>query len=66
MNATNPRNWRKSSYSGGEHGNCVEAGSENGTVSIRDTANRPAGAITLPPAAFATLLTAARTNTLNL
>ncbi|WP_026341490.1 DUF397 domain-containing protein [Actinomadura atramentaria] len=61
-----PTNWRKSTHSGGQHGNCVEAASTNTTVFIRDTANREAGALTLPTPAFAALLTAARTNTLNL
>jgi hypothetical protein len=30
--------WRKSSYSGGANGSCVELASGNGTVSVRDTA----------------------------
>ncbi|WP_084693250.1 DUF397 domain-containing protein [Actinomadura atramentaria] len=66
MNATNPRNWRKSSHSTGDHGECVEAGSANGTVAVRDTAAREAGAIALPATAFAAVLTAARTGALNL
>ncbi|MFC0040788.1 DUF397 domain-containing protein [Actinomadura rayongensis] len=66
MTEINPRNWRKSTRSGGQHGNCVEAGSDSGKVAIRDTAAREAGAITLPAAHFATLLAAARTGALTL
>ncbi|MFC0038511.1 DUF397 domain-containing protein [Actinomadura rayongensis] len=66
MNQISPRNWRKSSYSGGEHGECVEAGSMSGVVAVRDTAARDAGVITLPAAQFATLLAAARTGALAL
>jgi Domain of unknown function (DUF397) len=32
--------WRKSSYSDGNGGNCVEAASGNGVISVRDTADR--------------------------
>ncbi|MFC0040789.1 DUF397 domain-containing protein [Actinomadura rayongensis] len=59
-----PTNWRKSTHSGTEHLNCVEAASIPGKVHIRDTAAREAGTITLPKAHFATLLAAARTNAL--
>ncbi|MGH3252872.1 MAG: DUF397 domain-containing protein [Trebonia sp.] len=31
--------WRKSSYSGGNGGNCVEVGSAAGVVLVRDTAD---------------------------
>ncbi|WP_019631937.1 DUF397 domain-containing protein [Actinomadura atramentaria] len=61
-----PRNWRKSSHSTGEHGNCVEAGSADGTVAVRDTAAREAGAVAFPTAAFAALLSAARADALDL
>ncbi|POM26244.1 hypothetical protein BTM25_06380 [Actinomadura rubteroloni] len=66
MNQIEPRNWRKASHSGSEHGNCVEAGSDRDKVAIRDTAAREAGAITLPAAHFATLLAAARQGSLTL
>jgi len=29
--------WRKSSYSGGNGGNCIEVGGGKGTVAVRDT-----------------------------
>jgi hypothetical protein len=36
--------WRKSTYSGGNGGNCVEAGHSAGLVLVRDTKDR-AGAV---------------------
>ncbi|SHI25903.1 DUF397 domain-containing protein [Streptomyces sp. 3214.6] len=50
-------NWRKSSYSGDQGGNCVEiAETLTATIAIRDSKN-PAGPIlTLKPAAFSTFL----------
>jgi hypothetical protein len=39
-------NWRKSSYSGGNGGQCVETASTGGAVLVRDTANRDGGALT--------------------
>jgi uncharacterized protein DUF397 len=32
--------WRKSSYSDGNGGNCVETASGNGVILVRDTTNR--------------------------
>jgi hypothetical protein len=37
---TSNDNWRKSSYSGGEGGNCVELADREGRVMIRDTQDR--------------------------
>jgi len=37
--------WRKSSYSGGDGGQCVETASEVGTVMVRDTADRDGGTL---------------------
>ncbi|MEH0579447.1 MULTISPECIES: DUF397 domain-containing protein [Streptomyces] len=49
-------NWRKSSYSGDQGGNCVEIAETPATIAIRDSKN-PAGPIlTLKPAAFSTFL----------
>ncbi|WP_019630232.1 DUF397 domain-containing protein [Actinomadura atramentaria] len=56
-----PRNWRKSSHSGSSHGNCVEMGSADGKVGIRDSKNPTAGHLTLTPATAATLLAHVRT-----
>jgi Domain of unknown function (DUF397) len=33
-------NWRKSSYSDANGGNCVETGSDDGVILIRDTTDR--------------------------
>ncbi|MFI9834261.1 DUF397 domain-containing protein [Streptomyces sp. NPDC051913] len=44
--------WRKSSYSGDQGGNCVEVAEGTATIAVRDSKN-PAGPIlTLDPAAF--------------
>ncbi len=32
--------WRKSSYSNANGGDCVETATGNGTIKVRDTANR--------------------------
>jgi hypothetical protein len=39
MDATKVR-WRKSSFSGGNGGGCVEAGNAPGAVLVRDTTDR--------------------------
>lgn len=36
-------NWRKSSYSGGSGGQCVEVASADGQVSVRDTKDNERG-----------------------
>jgi Domain of unknown function (DUF397) len=46
--------WRKSSYSGGSGGNCVEvAGNLPGTIAVRDSKNPEGPALVFSPAAFA-------------
>ena len=37
--------WRKSTYSDGSGGNCVETASSDGTILVRDTTNRDAGTL---------------------
>jgi len=37
--------WRKSSYSGANGGQCVETASAAGTVMVRDTTNRDGGSL---------------------
>ena len=37
--------WRKSTYSNANGGDCVETASHDGTVLVRDTANREGGAL---------------------
>ena len=45
MEGTNAVTWRKSSFSGGNGGQCVEAGSIPGAVLVRDTTNRNGGTL---------------------
>ncbi|QKZ21902.1 DUF397 domain-containing protein [Streptomyces chartreusis] len=48
--------WRKSSYSGDQGGECVEVGESRTSVAVRDSKN-PAGPIlTLDPTAFTAFL----------
>ena len=37
--------WRKSTYSDGSGGNCIETASSDGTILIRDTTNRDGGTL---------------------
>jgi hypothetical protein len=37
--------WRKSSYSGENGGNCVECGTGSGAIAVRDTTNRDGGTL---------------------
>ena len=46
-------NWRKSSYSGNNGGDCVEVGSEPDVVGIRDSKNRDSGYLTISPQEWA-------------
>lgn len=46
-------NWRKSSYSGNNGGDCVEVGSEPDVVGIRDTKNRAGGYLAISPEGWA-------------
>ncbi|WP_067636291.1 DUF397 domain-containing protein [Actinomadura latina] len=49
--------WRKSSYSGGNEGNCVEIADLNDRVGIRDSKNPTAPHLTVTRQGFAALLT---------
>jgi len=54
-----PGAWRKSTYSGGGSGNCVEvAGTPPVAVAVRDSKNPAAGAVTIDDPAWRHLLTA--------
>jgi hypothetical protein len=44
--------WRKSSYSGGNGGNCVEVGAQAGRVLVRDTSDRQGPALRFTPGAW--------------
>lgn len=53
MEAVVRATWRKSSYSGGNGGGCVETGiAETGRVLVRDTTNRDGGSLTFTPQAW--------------
>jgi len=40
--------WRKSSYSDGNGGNCVETASRDGVVLVRDTTHRDGAVLAFP------------------
>jgi len=44
--------WRKSSYSDGNGGDCVETASANGVIQVRDTADRDGTTLSVPAAAW--------------
>jgi Domain of unknown function (DUF397) len=52
--------WRKSSYSDGNGGQCVETASDNSTVTVRDTADRDGGTLTFSASAWAEFTAAVR------
>ena len=45
--------WRKSTYSNANGGDCVETASGDGAVLVRDTANRDGGALAFSADAWA-------------
>jgi hypothetical protein len=58
--------WRKSSYSGGNGGQCVEVGANlPGVVAVRDSKDPDGPALVLEPAAFAALVDAIRAGVLS-
>jgi hypothetical protein len=44
--------WRKSSYSGSNGGNCVEVGTAAPAVLVRDTTNRDGGTLSVSAGAW--------------
>ena len=44
--------WRKSSYSGAQGGECVETASADGVVMVRDTKDRDGGALAFSTVAW--------------
>jgi len=48
--------WRKSSYSASNGGDCVEVARLPEGIGIRDSKNREHGRLTMPPAQFTALL----------
>jgi Domain of unknown function (DUF397) len=49
---TDSPRWRKSSYSGGQGGNCVEVGHVARMIAVRDTQDRTGPALRFTPAAW--------------
>jgi hypothetical protein len=46
--------WRKSTYSGANGGNCLETASADGAILVRDTANRDGATLTVSAQAWQT------------
>ena len=46
-------NWRKSTYSGGASGSCVEVADSASAVMVRDTTDRDGGTLTFTVGAWA-------------
>jgi len=44
--------WRKSSYSGGNGGSCVETASDDGVILVRDTTDRDGGTLAFTAGAW--------------
>jgi hypothetical protein len=44
--------WRKSSYSDGNGGECVELASDGGVILVRDTTNRGGGTLSFTASAW--------------
>jgi len=53
MTSDNTR-WRKSSYSGGQGGNCVEVRDGRNVIAVRDTTDRQGPILTVSPSAWQT------------
>ena len=49
-------NWRKSTYSSANGGECVELASGQGTILIRDTADRGGGTLSVPASVWTAFL----------
>jgi hypothetical protein len=49
-------NWRKSTYSSANGGECVELASGQGTILVRDTTNRDGLTLSCPAAAWTAFL----------
>ena len=45
--------WRKSSYSDGNGGACIEAATGSSVILVRDTTNRDGGALAVAPETWA-------------
>ena len=52
----NSANWRKSTYSGGNGGQCVEVGNAVSEIVVRDTKDRAGTVLAVPAGAWRVLL----------
>jgi hypothetical protein len=52
--------WRKSTYSDGNGGDCVELASDSGVISVRDTQDRDGVILAVPASAWQEFLTRVR------
>jgi hypothetical protein len=52
--------WRKSSYSGANGGNCVETANDDGVILVRDTTNRDDGTLAFGAEAWTSFVTSLR------
>jgi Domain of unknown function (DUF397) len=52
--------WRKSTHSGANGGDCVETASDHGVVVVRDTTDRGGFTLDVPPGAWTAFLGALR------
>jgi hypothetical protein len=55
-------NWRKSSYSDGNGGSCVETASGEGTVLVRDTTDRDGFTLSVPTRAWLSFINGVHTS----
>jgi hypothetical protein len=63
MDLTNA-SWRKSSFSSGNGGNCIEVAELPGMVAVRDSKDPEGPALVLEPSAFAALTSVVRSGKL--
>ena len=52
--------WRTSSYSGANGGNCVETASDSGVILVRDTTSRDSGTLAFTTQAWETFTASLR------
>jgi hypothetical protein len=57
--------WRKSSYSSGNGGNCVEVAGVAGAVAVRDTKDRARGTLRISPSGWRGFLSAVKVGELD-
>jgi hypothetical protein len=54
--------WRKSTYSGGDQGSCVEVLDGHPVIPVRDSKDPHGPALLFPPAAWSAFITAIKSN----